>query len=60
MASYAPFTPSASPVKTSVLTLVRGRQAQLDNFVRALCRQTDPAFELVIASMQSEPPAVEN
>jgi len=48
----------SAPVDISVLTLVRGRQAQLDNFICALSHQTGPAFELVIASMQDEPPAI--
>ncbi|WP_202980228.1 glycosyltransferase family 2 protein [Marinobacter fonticola] len=44
--------------KASVLTLVRGRQAHLDALVEGLQKQTEPEFELVIASMQPEPPRV--
>ncbi|MFC3104717.1 glycosyltransferase family 2 protein [Salinisphaera aquimarina] len=50
-------TPS---VEISVLTLVRNRQTQLDNFLRALRWQTGALFEVVIASMQPEVPAIED
>lgn len=46
------------PPKASVLTLVRGRQAHLDALVDGLLKQTEPSIELVIASMQPEPPQV--
>ncbi|MEP1214869.1 MAG: glycosyltransferase [Marinobacter sp.] len=42
----------------SVLTLVRGRQAHLDALVEGLTHQTRRDFELVVASMQPEPPRV--
>ncbi len=47
------------PVEISVLTLVRNRQTQLDNFLRALSRQTGAVFEVVIASMQRGAPVIE-
>lgn len=49
---------SPSSLQISVLTLVRGRQAQLDQFIAALCTQTHAAFELIIASMQATPPTI--
>src|SRR5690554_3095785 len=42
----------------SVLTLVRNRQSHLDALVAGLTRQTCINFELVIASMQPEPPRI--
>ncbi|BES70561.1 glycosyltransferase [Marinobacter nanhaiticus D15-8W] len=48
----------ARGTKASVLTLVRGRQAHLDALIDGLTRQTEPAFELIIASMQPEPPRI--
>ncbi|MCL7945397.1 galactosyltransferase-related protein [Marinobacter sp. ATCH36] len=42
----------------SVLTLVRGRQAHLDALIEGLKKQTCLNIELVIASMQPEPPVV--
>lgn len=45
-------------IEASVLTLVRGRQAHLDALIDGLTKQTEPAFELVIASMQTEPPRI--
>lgn len=49
---------STTPPLASVLTLVRGRQAHLDGLVDGLARQTCQAFELVVAYMQPEPPAL--
>jgi N-acetylglucosaminyl-diphospho-decaprenol L-rhamnosyltransferase len=42
-------------VQTSVLTLVRGRRAQLTNLMRGLALQSSKPAELVIAWMQPEP-----
>lgn len=50
---YENRTPAAS-----VLTLVRGRQAHLDALVEGLRQQYRHDIELVIASMQPEPPAI--
>ena len=41
-----------------MLTLVRGRRAQLARLLAALAAQTAPDFELVIAYMQAEPPTL--
>lgn len=46
------------PPAASVLTLVRGRQAHLDALVQGLRQQTCLDLELVIASMQQEPPTL--
>lgn len=42
----------------SVLTLVRKRQCHLDALVAGLARRTCNNFELVVASMQPEPPRI--
>ncbi|MEX0604396.1 MAG: glycosyltransferase [Marinobacter sp.] len=42
----------------SILTLVRGRQAHLDALIGGLTKQTCLNIELVIASMQPQPPTV--
>ena len=45
-------------IATSLLTLVRGRQAHLNQLLEGLAEQTFGDFELVIACMQPGPPSL--